>query len=282
MKSYPMLMVLYCLALPFVVWEDGARTKLTMSDRYSQHEKANSGISVSFYLRAANDLTTMKITEDKILLAQKTTAELFQLVEKNKLIVAGKSEEQLNNEIVTLARDKFGITIHWHKKIVRAGVNTMAIYTDNPADRMIQADDIVILDFGPVVEGWEADYARTFVLGNDARKLKIKADVEKAWYEIQKWYKQQRSVKASDLFAMTRKKAKEYGWTSAGDIAGHIVGKYPHEQPADPKSLELDVHPSNDNDMFLRDANGSKRNWILEVHFIDTDHQIGGYMEQLL
>jgi hypothetical protein len=89
-------------------------------------------------------------------------------------------------------------------------------------------------------------------------------------------------VKASDLFAMTRKKALEYGWTSTGEIAGHIVGKYPHEQPANPKSLELDVHPDNPNDMFLRDANGNKRHWILEVHFIDKEHQIGGYFEQLL
>jgi hypothetical protein len=239
-------------------------------------------ILVSFSIRPARELTIPIMTEDKLLLAQQTTAELFKLVEQNNLIIAGKSEEQLNREITALAKEKFGITTHWHKKIVRAGINTMAIYPDNPADRIIQADDIVILDYGPVVNGWEADYARTFVLGHDARKLKLKADVEKAWYEIQAWYHQQTFIRASDLFAMTRAKAKEYGWASAGDIAGHIVGQYPHEQPADPKSLELDIHPDNPNDMLLRDAKGNKRHWILEVHFVDTKHQIGGYIEQLL
>jgi hypothetical protein len=71
-------------------------------------------------------------------------------------------------------------------------------------------------------------------------------------------------------------------WEFGGAIAGHIVGKYPHEQPPDPKSLELDVHPENHNDMFLRDANGDQRHWILELQFVDPRDKIGGYFEQLL
>jgi len=67
-------------------------------------------------------------------------------------------------------------------------------------------------------------------------------------------------------------KAKEYGYSYGGEIAGHIVGEYPHEQPADPKSFDLDVHPSNHNDMFLRDANGNERHWILEMHFVDKEN----------
>lgn len=222
------------------------------------------------------------MTGTKIAYAQKISADLFKAVEQNNLIVAGKSEDQLNQEVVQLAHEKFGVEAHWHKKIVRTGVNTMSIYTDNPPNQIIKADDILFLDFGIIVDGYEADYARTYVLGNDARKLKLKNDVEKAWYEIQHWYRKQTSVKASDLFALTRKKASEYGWTSAGVIAGHIVGKYPHEQPADPKSWELDVHPDNPNDILLRDANGNKRHWILEIHFVDKANNIGGYFEQLL
>ena len=69
---------------------------------------------------------------------------------------------------------------------------------------------------------------------------------------------------------------------SAGEIAGHIVGKYPHEQPANPKSMELDVHPDNPFDILLRDASGNKRHWILEMHFVDEEDGIGGYFEQLI
>ena len=223
-----------------------------------------------------------KMAKIKLDHAQKIASQLFEAVEKSNLIVAGKSEEQLNNEIVKLAQEKFGIEKHWHKKIVRCGANTTAIYPDNPPNRIIQADDIVILDYGVIVDGWESDYARTYVLGDNARKIKLKKDVEKAWYETREWINKQTKLSASDLFQFTREKSREYGWTSAGEIAGHIVGKFPHEQPADPKSPQLDVHPENHDDIFLLDANGNKRHWILEMHFVDKDNKIGGYFEQLL
>jgi hypothetical protein len=34
--------------------------------------------------------------------------------------------------------------------------------------------------------------------------------------------------------------------------------------------------------MLLPDANGNKRHWILEIHFVDREKQIGGFFEQLL
>lgn len=238
--------------------------------------------SVLFSIRAVDNNNTNEMDEVDVLHAQKVAADLFKAVEKNNLIVAGKTEKQLNDEITQLAREQFGIEKHWHKKIVRAGMNTMSIYGDNPADRVLQTNDILFLDYGAVVDGWEFDYARTYVLGNNERKMRLKNDVEKAWYETQAWIRQQKELKASDLFAFTRKKAQEYGWTSAGEIAGHIVGRFPHEQPVDPKSLELDVHPDNPNDIFLLDASGNKRHWILEMHFVDKENKIGAYFEQLI
>jgi Xaa-Pro aminopeptidase len=222
-------------------------------------------------------MTKLKLTE-----AQEITIQIFEAVEKSNLIIAGKSEAQLSLEVCALATEKFNIESHWHKKIVRAGKNTMCIYPDNPPNETIQADDIVILDFGPIVDGYEADLGRTYIIGNDAKKLKIKYDVEKAWYETQAWYKEQTSLKSSDLFKYVVDKANENGYTFGGEIAGHIVGKFPHEQPLDPASLELDIHPKNNNDLFLLDTNGDERHWILELLFIDEENEIGGYFEQLL
>ena len=218
----------------------------------------------------------------KLLHAEKIGIQLFEAVEKTNLIVAGKSEEQLNAEVYNLAAEKFGIEKHWHKKIVRSGINTLAVYNDNPPNRILQDDDIVFIDYGPIVEGYEADLGRTYVIGNNAKKVKLKTDVEKAWYETKEWFENQTIVKASALFQYVVEKAKEYGWEFGGEIAGHIVGEFPHEQPLDPKSYELDVHPENDNDMFLPDSNGNKRHWILELQFIDKENKIGGYFEQML
>ena len=222
------------------------------------------------------------MTKTKLLKAEKISIQLFDAVEKNNLIIAGKSEAQLSLEVCNIASEKFGIENHWHKKIIRTGKNTLCIYPDNPPDEIIQEDDIVILDFGPIVDGYEADLGRTYVIGNNESKLKIKNDVEKAWYETKNWYSKQTSLKSSNLFQYVIKKATEYGYTFGGEIAGHIVGKFPHEQPLDPKSLELDIHPENHNDMFLLDANGDQRHWILELLFIDKENKIGGYFEQLL
>lgn len=219
---------------------------------------------------------------EKLVNAQNISIELFKAIEENNLIIAGKSEEQLNSEVCDLALKKFGIADHWHKKIVRSGKNTLAIYPDDPPNRIIEKDDILFIDLGPIVEGYEADIGRTYVLGNDAQKLKLKKDVEDAWYKIREWYQKQTTLKASGLFQYVVEKAKEYGWEFKGEIAGHIVGKYPHEQPSDPKSMELDIHPENHNDIFLPDANADQRHWILELQFVDKEKEIGGYFEQLL
>ena len=222
------------------------------------------------------------MTKTKLLNAEKITKQLFEAIEKSNLIIAGKSEDQLALEVTDMAFVKFGIKDHWHKKIVRTGVNTLATYNENPPNRIIQEDDILFIDFGPIVEGYEADVGRTYLIGNNATRLKLKNDVEKAWYEIQGWFQMQTELKASALFQYAVEKATEYGWSFGGEIAGHIVGKFPHEQPLDPKSLELDIHPENHNNMFLLDANGDKRHWILELQFIDKEKGIGGYFEQLL
>jgi len=34
--------------------------------------------------------------------------------------------------------------------------------------------------------------------------------------------------------------------------------------------------------MFSLDKNGNKRDWILEIHFVDEEKEIGGFFEQLL
>lgn len=222
------------------------------------------------------------MTREQLVNAQDVSIQFFKAIEENKLITPGKTEAQLNEEISSLALKEFGIRRHWHKKIVRAGRNTLSIYQEDPPDRTIEEDDILFIDLGPVVKGYEADIGRTYVVGNDPRKLKLKNDVEAAWYEIQAWYKDQTALKASDLFQCAAEKAKEYGWEFGGIIAGHIVGKYPHEQPLDPQSLELDIHPDNPNDIFLHDEDGHQRHWILELQFIDRKAGIGGYFEQLL
>lgn len=223
----------------------------------------------------------MNKAKQKLVAAEQKTKELFDAVEERGLIVAGKTEQELAGEIVKLASELFSIDQYWHKKIVRTGANTLYPYNGNPPDLVIQKDDILFLDFGPIVGGWEADLGRTYVIGNDPLKLKLKRDVELAWHEAKNWYAEQSSLTGAEYFTYVTELAKRYGWEFEGEIAGHIVGHFPHEQLG-PGDLGLDIHPDNNSDILQPDKQGNSRHWILELQFVDRVNNIGGYFEQLL
>ncbi len=223
----------------------------------------------------------MDAVKSKLIDAEEKAGQLFRAVEDSGLISPGKSEKEINTAIFQLAEQLFGIKKYWHKRIVRSGANTLQPYNENPPDLVVQQDDILFLDFGPVFEDWEADFGRTYVLGDDPVRHKLKNDIEAAWYEGKAWFDTQTKLTGSDFFQHISHLAGRYGWTFGGQIAGHLIGQFPHER-LDPGNYELYVHPENHNDMFARDANGMKRNWILEIHFVDRERQIGGFFEQLL
>lgn len=214
--------------------------------------------------------------------SQQKAIELFSVVEKRGLIVPGKSERQLSDEIVQIAKDDFGTDTHWGKKIVRTGVNTLQPYIADAPDLIIQDGDILFFDFHPVFEGWEADLGRTYVLGNDPLKQKIKKDVEAAWHEGNAWYFKQTRLTGAQFFNYAADLAKRYGYEFGNAICGHIIGSFPHEQPDDPNDLCLDAHPDNHVDILQSDKHGNKRNWMLELHFVDRQNKIGAFFEQLL
>jgi hypothetical protein len=115
----------------------------------------------------------MRTEEDRagrLLAAQASAVALFDEVVGRGLIAAGKGEQAVSDQIRDLANEMFGRTRHWHKRIVRAGPHTLDPYRENPPDRVIEADDIVFADFGPIFEEFEADLGRTYVLGDDPVK----------------------------------------------------------------------------------------------------------------
>jgi len=217
-----------------------------------------------------------------LLLSEQKAKELFKTIEDRGLIIPGKTENQLCDEIVQIAKEDFGVENHWGKKIVRTGINTLQPYVSNPSGLVIQDGDILFFDFHPIFEGWEADLGRTYVIGNDPLKHKIKKDVEAAWHEGNAWYFKQTKLSGAEFFNYATGLAKQYGYEFGNAIAGHIIGKFPHEQPDDPNDLCLDVHPDNHNDILQVAKNGNKRHWILELHFVDRKNNIGAFFEQLL
>jgi Xaa-Pro aminopeptidase len=222
-----------------------------------------------------------EIRAKELLEAQAKAEALFREVEARSLIRPGITEGALNEEIYALAQEMYGISTYWHKRIVRAGKNTLLPYAENPPDLIIGEDDILFLDLGPVFEKWEADFGRTFVLGSDPLKRKMQRDVGLAFADGKRYFHDNPGITSDELFHYAHALAGKYGWKFGGPIAGHLIGQFPHEKIAEDK-VTLYIHPKSHLLMRSCDEKGQKRHWILEIHFVDRAHEIGGFYEELL
>jgi Xaa-Pro aminopeptidase len=165
--------------------------------------------------------------------------------------------------------------------VIRSDPNTLQPYAENPPDRTIEADDILFVDLGPVFEAWEADFGRTFVLGDDPIKLRLRDSLEPTWLAVKKQFLAKPDITGEELYDIACGQAKKAGWEFGGEIAGYLVGSFPHERiPKDKITLYI-THGSG-TPMSDLNASGQKRHWILEIHLVDRGRQIGGFYEQLL
>jgi Xaa-Pro aminopeptidase len=198
------------------------------------------------------------------------------------LFRAGVTEEQLSREIQALGRDLFGTFKHWHKRIVRAGPNTLSTYRDDPPNRLVEADDILFVDLGPLFEAWEADIGRTYVIGEDPDKLRLRDSIEAAWYSGRDYFQANRErVTGADMYELAVEAARASGYEYANVHAGHLIGNFPHEI-VQGERVDNYLHPANLTRLSDPDAAGHPRTWIYEIHFVEPDKGYGGFFEQWL
>jgi Xaa-Pro aminopeptidase len=217
----------------------------------------------------------------RLLEAQGMAVELFAAVQERGLIAPGVGERAASDAIRDLAADMFGIDRWWHKRIVRAGPNTLQPYRENPPDRVIGADDIAFCDFGPLFEEWEADFGRTYVLGDDPAKIALRDALPVVWAAGREWFDTHPEITGAQLFGRVVELSEAAGWQFGGTIAGHLVGQFPHEKISG-SGVGAYVMPGSDEPMRRPDESGLACHWILEVHLVDTARQIGGFYEELL
>lgn len=224
-------------------------------------------------------------TEDeragRLLRAQASAEALFDEVVARGIVAAGRSEQAVSDQVRDLANEMFGTTKHWHKRIVRSGPHTLFPYRENPPDRVIEADDIVFADFGPIFEEFEADLGRTYVLGDDPAKRRLAGDLPVIFGAGRRYFAARPGITGAELHAEVARLAGEAGWSLGGRHAGHLVGEFPHEK-IDGADIESYIAPGNTTPMRRHDKTGRRCHWILEVHLTDKARQFGGFYEQLL
>lgn len=160
--------------------------------------------------------------------AQDKAVAMFEEIGKT-LIRPGVMETTINKEILELGAKRHNVKSHWHKRVVRSGPNTLEPYTENPPDRMIEEDDILFIDLGPVFEAWEADFGRTFVIGDDPVKKRLRDSLEPTWNTVRAQFWDNPDMTGEQLYAIACDEAKKAGYEFGGKHSGHLVGNFPHE-----------------------------------------------------
>lgn len=213
--------------------------------------------------------------------AEAKAAALFDEVVARGLVVPGKTERELSDEVRDLGGELFGIRRYWHKRIVRAGVNTLEPYRSNPPDRVLGTDEILFFDFGPIFEEWEADFGRTYVIGDDPAKHRLVEDLPRLWELGREHFAAHPDLTCAAMFAHMTRVIADAGWGSPTTHTGHLVGEFPHEKV---NGDEIDSYITAGNDLPMRrlDRAGRPCHWILELHVVDRERGFGGFHEQLL
>jgi Xaa-Pro dipeptidase len=219
---------------------------------------------------------------NKLMEAETLAWQMIDVAEQRNFFTPGQTEKELSDRLQDLAFELFGIEKYWHKRIIRSGKNTLLPYSENPPNLTIQDDDILFVDFGPIFEKWEADIGKTYAIGDDARKIKLSKDVELVWDEVRDYYiANKETITGAELYAFVMKVTKEYGWAFGHTMAGHLVGKFPHDVIPGDKVINY-ICADNPEPMSLKYPNGAERFWILEIHLIDKANEIGGFYEKVL
>lgn len=217
----------------------------------------------------------------QLLGAQAKAVALFDETQRRGLIAAGRREREVSDAIRDLAHEMFGVDRFWHKRIVRAGPNTLEPYKENPPDREIADDDILFCDFGPIFAEWEADFGRTFVLGDDPAKHRLAADLPVIFDAGRRLFAATPDITGAQLFAAVLAHTRQAGWEFGARHSGHLVGEFPHERlPND--QIENYITAGSDRPMRRLDGSGRQCHWILEIHLVDRERGFGGFHEQLL
>lgn len=216
-----------------------------------------------------------------LIAAEERGLALLDAIEHAGFIAAGRNERDVEQDIRALAADSFGASKHWHKRIVRAGPNTLATAGESPPFRDIASDDIVFLDLGPVFDDWEADVGRSYAIGSDPAKHALVVELPRQFDAVRAHFLENPGVTGAALYDLALSSAQAAGWRFGGTIAGHIVGEFPHAHWPGYKPYGY-IRPENDRPLRDPDAEGRTRYWILEIHLTSPDGAFGGFYERLM
>jgi Xaa-Pro aminopeptidase len=178
----------------------------------------------------------------------------------------------VEEDAVEMAKDilaKHGMVQGWHDVYVRFGTNTTKTFgAASDPGIVLGADDIFLIDIGPVFEKWEGDGGDTFLTGANPAYAKCAEDARKLFHLVRKKWEIEK-VTGKVLYDFATAEAEKMGWELNLDLSGHRISDFPHAAVYDGPINTLDFSPS-------------PLLWVLEIHIRSPDMKFGAFYEDML
>ncbi|WP_201205466.1 M24 family metallopeptidase [Pseudomonas sp. S37] len=161
-----------------------------------------------------------------------------------------------------------GASHTWHPTYIRFGDDTVRTPRQGiDLQRVLRTTDIVVVDVGPVWDGYEGDYGDTFVFGQHP----LHHACVKALHEVfdetrQAW---SRGLTGRELYDFAERSAQDRGWQLERNLAGHRIADFPHVLYSQEKLAEVEFVPS-------------EVVWVLEVQLCHPSEPVGAFFEDIL
>ncbi|MGB5954272.1 M24 family metallopeptidase [Pseudomonas sp.] len=171
-------------------------------------------------------------------------------------------------EMAAQTLQAMGASHTWHPTYIRFGDDTVRTPRQGiDLQRVLRTTDIVVVDVGPVWDGYEGDYGDTFVFGEHPLHLACVKALHEVFDETrQAWG---RGLSGRELYDVAERSAQAKGWQLERNLAGHRIADFPHVLYGQDKLAEVEIVPS-------------EVVWVLEIQLCHPTKPVGAFFEDIL
>ncbi|MFF3018518.1 M24 family metallopeptidase [Streptomyces sp. NPDC057939] len=202
-----------------------------------------------------------------LLEGQRMAQRLFAHVIATQVIKPGRSEEEVDNRIALIAREVFGVRAgRVRRRFVRSWPS--AVVGGRCPERVIGAQDLVVLDFESLLAPYETGFARTVALGDGPVRRGLVHDLAAVASGAREAFRADESITGRELYAKVRGLAARAGRSLGVRHCGRLTGTAAaaHAEGARP---EVFIGPDNDRPLRRTLEEGVRAHWILQIHLLD-------------
>lgn len=172
---------------------------------------------------------------DKMRVANKIVAQTLDLIEEN--LKPGISTEELDRLAADFIRSKGAepafLGYHNYPKSICVSIDDEVVHGIPSPDRMIREGQLVSVDVGSYIDGFNGDSARSFFIGEAPPEAQRLLDTTKRALE-NGIARAKAGNRLGDISHAIQQTAEDAGFNVVRDLVGHGIGRQMHEDPQVP------------------------------------------------